>query len=455
MATTTKKVTLGIDIGTTKVAAALVDAETKGVLATASQPHESDVQGLSEGRSEQVVARIVSALESCILSLPAELRAGVISIGATGQMHGVVLWNPDSGHVSHLVTWQDQRCLEDNFLEQLRSKTGDATAQSGYGTSTLSWLSSNDAEFLRRFSKAATIHDYLVAMITGNPDACTDPSNAASWGMFDLRGRSWDIAKVQRAGVAPSLLPEVKPAGAIIGRLSERFAGRWGIPVGIPVGNALGDNQASLYGSLTNPAEQVALTVGTGAQLSVVVSKLPAVLPNAQSTFEFRPYVGDSYIAVAASLTGGRALAALGKAIEEFLLRLGLREVPTLDQIQTAMHEQGMLAIATDLRANPSLSGERYAPSMRGSFSELSFDNFTVGDMTSALCRGLVTGLRNALPTEYLVGRSEVVGSGNAIRRSALMQQTIREVFGCSLALTEGSETTACGAALLVANQRE
>lgn len=177
---------------------------------------------------------------------------------------------------------------------------------------------------------------------------------------------------------------------------------------------SLGDNQASLYGSLTDPSSQVALTIGTGAQISVVV-------------------------------------AGLGRALEAFVAELKLEHTPSLDTIQTAMHEQGLRKVATDLRANPSLSGERYDSSLRGSFTNLSFDNFTIGDMTAALCRGLVTSLRDTLPRGLLDSKREVVGSGNAIGRSPLMQQIIRETFGYKLTLHDSPESTACGAALLVA----
>ena len=448
-----RKLVLGIDIGTTKVAAALVDAETREVFATASLAHESDVRGLPVGRSEQVVARILASLDDCVLSLPQAARAHVRAVGVTGQMHGVVLWNAATGETSNLVTWQDQRCLEEDFIEELRSRTGDATCQSGYGLSTLSWLAKYEPAMLQKYNRAATIHDYLVTAVCGNERAYTDPSDGASWGLFDLRARSWNVDKISRSGIPIALLPEIVEAGAHVGVVTESFAARWGIPSQVPVGNALGDNQASLFGSLTDAQHQIALTIGTGAQLSVMVSDLPAELPGVSSTFEFRPYVGSKYIAVAASLTGGRALAALAKAIEYFMSKMNVSPVPSLDAIQTAMHVEGLAAIATDLQANASLSGERYDLSMRGSFTNLSFDNFTFGDMTCALSRGLVSGLRDALPATLLADRSEVVGSGNAIRRSPLMQQVIRESFGCSLVLTEGSETTACGAALLAASQ--
>ena len=453
MKTIANKLTLGIDIGTTKIAVALIDAETRAAVVTESLAHTSDVQGLPNGHSEQAVARIMATLDICMGMLPEDMRKRVVAMGVTGQMHGIVLWSTLTGETSNLITWQDQRCLEGRFIDYVRDITGDATAQSGYGLSTLAWMLKNAPSYVAGFDKCGTIHDYLVYLLTGGKETFTDPSDAASWGMFDLRSRDWDLDKVRRAGINAELLPKVSPAGSVVGALTTEVANRWGLPSGVYVGNAIGDNQASLYGSLTDPEHQMAITVGTGAQLSVVVPSLPADLPDKRGKYEFRPYVGDSYLAVAASLTGGRTLAALARAIKDFLTQMGIGNSPSLEDIQTAMHEQGMRGIATQLRANPSFSGERYDPSLRGSFSNLSFENFTIGDMTAALCKGLVVGLFNSLPKEYLASRREIVGSGNAIRRSALMQQTIREVFNCTLSLKEGSETTACGAALLAADQ--
>lgn len=440
---------LGIDIGTTKVAIAIVDAATREVIATVSRSHESDVRGLMPGRSEQVVSKIVATLDACVKQLPLQHRQRVTCIGVTGQMHGVVLWNGETGEVSPLITWQDQRCLEEDFISMLRATTGDDTAQSGYGTSTLAWFAAHEPKTLTRFSSACTIHDYIVAAIAGNSYPYTDPSDAASFGFFDLAALRWREDCIEKASIPRQLLPEVRQAGVCVGTVSRECIERWGIREGVPVGNALGDNQASLYGSLTDPDNQVALTIGTGAQLSVVASPSETELTSHHGAFEFRPYVGDRYIAVAASLSGGRALVALARALEGFIKDLGLNDAVTSESIQNAMHRLGLEKISTDLRAHASLSGERHSPLLRGGFTNLSFDNFTIGDMTAALCRGLVTSLRDSLPTALLSSRTEVVGSGNAIRRSPLVQQIIRESFACGLKLQEGTELTACGAALV------
>lgn len=449
MSNSAARVLLGIDIGTTKVAAALVNGATREVVATASLAHESDTTKTPIGRSEQKVLSILSTLDACIAELPVHTRGHVIGIGMTGQMHGIALWNPATAEFSNLVTWQDQRCVEHGFIEKLRTQTGEHRLQTGYGGASLAWFVEHEPSLVKGYARAGTIHDLIAALVTGSEEVCTDPSDAASWGFFDISRGMWNTVGARKAHIRPEMLPSVRPAGTRLGGLSAEYARRWGIPEGIPVGVPLGDNQASLFGSLTDPTRQIALTIGTGAQLSVVVPSLPEALPTESERFEFRPYIGDTFIAVAASLSGGRVLATLGRALHDFIGQLGVAPVPSLHEIQSAMHEQGMHVIDTAVRANPSFSGERFDPSLRGSFTNLSFDTFTIGDITAALCRGLVEGLRDSLPSGYLAGRTEVVGSGNAIQRSPLMQRTIEQAFSCKLVLSDGAETTACGAALL------
>jgi len=442
---------LGIDIGTTKVAVVLVDLSSRQVIASQSAPHGADIRELAPGRSEQSVALIRSVLDGCIGQLSPSLRQTVSAIGITGQMHGVMLWSPSERNTSHLITWQDQRCLENGFVRELQIATGSLGLQTGFGCSTLAWFARHDPHALTRYQCASTVHDYFAALLTGRPQAACDPTGAASWGLFNLRTSTWDLAASDRAKIPRRSLPEVLPCGAMLGGLVPAIAEQWGIPAGTPVMNGIGDNQASLFGSLKNPHEQIAINIGTGAQVSVVLSSLPSTESAAASRLEFRPYVDGSYIAVGASLAGGRPLATLATALASFMRDAGVEEVPSLDDIQSTMHRLGLERKETALVACSSFGGERFDPALTGSIAGITFDNLSIGDLTAAMCHGVVRGLRDMLSPELLVGRNVVVGSGNAICLSPLMQATISDLFDLPLLLDQGVETTAVGAALLAA----
>lgn len=441
---------LGIDLGTTKVASVLVDPSTRSVLASASRVTSAALLA-REGHSEQDPAKIEEALDCCIESLPAESRAKVSAIGVTGQMHGVLLWNSSDKETSPLITWEDQRCNHGDFLADLRRVTKDAAISSGFGCASLAWLARFEASRFARFENASTVHDYIVARMCNLARPVTDYTDAAGWGFFDILDHTWEIAKARKAGIPVSILPEAVPPGSVAGLLGSEYSRRWGIPAGVPVVAAIGDNQASLFCTLENPESQLALTLGTGGQLSAITQVVDSSLFS--GTFEYRPYLDGSYAAVAASLCGGSAYAWLAKAVETWIRDMGL-EPPAREDIFAALNELGLQCLDSTLSINPHFLGERNNPGLSGSISGIGMNNFSLGNLAAALARGIVENLKSMLPEQLFEGRTEIVGSGNAIRRSPLIQKSIEDVFKLPLVLADGEEEAACGTALLAAGAR-
>jgi sugar (pentulose or hexulose) kinase len=119
----------------------------------------------------------------------------------------------------------------------------------------------------------------------------TDPTDAASWGLFDLATLRWDVEAVRKAGIPVSILPTVVACGEVVGRVSPDAASRFAIPQGIPVTAAIGDNQALLIATLGEPEKELALTFGTGGQLSAVLlaSETAQRLADVLRTVDVRP----------------------------------------------------------------------------------------------------------------------------------------------------------------------
>lgn len=436
---------LGLDLGTSKAAAVLVDTSAAVTLDAASRETRADLQR-PDDIAEQSPAAILSALTDAVLGLEPALRSQVTAIGVTGQMHGVVLWNsPDD--TSDLITWQDRRCLRDGFLEELQARTGDPSLRSGYGTATLAWLARHEPGHLLRYASSGTIQDHLVAVLCGAGRPLMDSTDAAGWGMYDAGRHTWDEARIAGAGIPASILPEVARTETEAGRLADDAAASLDLPAGIPVTVAIGDNQASLFGTLDAPERQVGLTLGTGAQVSVVLEREDCRAAG-ETSLEIRPYVDGRVVAVGASLAGGSAYAWLVNAIARMLEDLGLPEVP-----RARLYEKVIaLGLASDgggLRVQPSFAGERLDPFRLGSVEGIAASNFTIANLSAALAHGIAGNLKGTLPASLLEGRSEVVGSGNALRRSMLMRRAVQEVFGLPLRMHPGIEEAATGAALL------
>lgn len=440
---------LGIDMGTGKTAAVLVDGGGEAAAAE-SLPHGAD-RPSAPGCSEQDPEALLESAWACVRRLPAGSRARVRGIGLAGQMHGVALLDAEGRFLSRLIDWRDGRCLEADFLTRLQAATG-RRLRTGYGCATLAWLSA--AGLLpRSASAAAAIQDCAAARLCGSARPVTDPTDAASFGLFDAASGAWEDSAIRAAGIPRGLLPGVVPCGSRAGLLAPRMAESLGLPAGIPVTAAVGDNQASLLATLREPERELALTLGTGGQLAAVLPARPGVPPASRGAdagdgaFELRPYPGGRTVAVAAILCGGSAWGWLADAVGSWVRGLGLPEIPP-DDVFAALNRLGLEA-GPGPQVEPHFLGERHDPDLRGTVRGIDLSNFTLGGLARGLAEGICSALRGMLPPQALAGRVLVRASGNALRRNPLLVASAERVLGLPVVLGEAREEAAFGAALL------
>ncbi|MCL4136925.1 UNVERIFIED_CONTAM: hypothetical protein GTU68_040193 [Idotea baltica] len=272
----------------------------------------------------------------CVSRLPRDHIRKVHRIGVCGQMHGCMLWKqgtawerkPDSERyemkdVSNLYTWQDSRCSTE-FLEQLPVPSSHLALASGYGCATLIWFAKNKPEMLKDYDRAGTIHDFLVAMICGLDKPIMSVQTAASWGYLDTEKQEWNKDQLTEAGLPLHLLPEVISSGKYAGKLASSW---YGIPKDTPVLASLGDLQCSVLPLLKAETDAV-INISTSAQLCFKLSpdfKPPSHPSSSPQTVDYFPFFDGSYLAVAASLNGGNALAAFVRTLQQWVLELGFQ----------------------------------------------------------------------------------------------------------------------------------
>lgn len=418
---------LGVDCGTGKVAIAVVDAAGKQLHA-ASQPHAADLP-TAAGRHEQDAERIIACAETLVRAIPDDLRTGIAGIGFTGQMHGVVLHDATTKPLSPLVTWQDKRAAEDpTFLSSLGR-----TLNTGFGMVTLAWWGRRGD--LPTTARAATIHGLLAARWGTLDRAPIDPTDAAAWG---------GLAALP--GVNMSVLPTLVDHGAMIALLTPVSANSLGLHAGIPLHAPLGDNQASIRATLGDAACDLGFTLGTGCQLAAVVPRSQAI---ALGHAERRPYDAHHDLIVAAPLCGGAAWRWLAETATSWIADLG-RPAPPLDVMYTRLDELGLVADDA-LTFAPHLLGERHDHTLTGALVGLRLGNGSLGQIARAIARGISANARDLLPASVRQGRTRVVASGNALRRSTLLRTMAERELGVPLVLSDRSEEAATGAALVAA----
>ncbi len=435
--------TLGIDLGTTKVAAVILNTENNTVVASASREHHAALSGppLYAEQNPLTILEVVSAL---IRSFPAELRTLTEAVGVTGQMHSVMGWN--SKTIFPLVTWQDHRTKK---KIKHYSKLAECPLYDGFGGATLAWFS--EQGMLENRDAVSGIGDFYVRRLCGCDKVVTDYTDAASWGLYDPSNMDWNRGAIHALRIPERLLPTLCPTGAKAGELSNESAEELGLSAGIPVMAAIGDHQASVLDCGKEFEKEVFLTIGTGSQLSIVVrdSEIEkfADIPG----LELRPFSAGYNLVVSAPLCGGCAFSWLGETVNDWLSCLGYREIP-LPELLDRLDALGTDAMPEELSICPSFLGERHAPGRRGSIHGITLENCSPGGFVAALTEGIVRNLIQPFPPEAFVGRTCVMGSGNGIRRIRSLQKQVERMLHLELCLRPDREEAACGCARLAGN---
>jgi sedoheptulokinase len=460
---------IGLDLGTTTITGVLVDVEAKKVLALAERPNDSAIPQAHATRAEQDVGRLaILALE--VLCEIASAGHAVDGIAVTGQKHGLLCIDCQGRPLTPLISWQDQRTAEPlpddtTTLDEIHRRLADLSWQDngcrlthGYGAATLFWLV-QQGELPVGTDRACSLADWLVGQLTGGP-ALTEPTLAASWGVYDLVAETWNHAFLDRLGLEARLFPPVRPSGEKRGGLVRSVARQVGLRQGVEVFNAVGDTQASFLGSLPDGegasapdgkavdlAGMVLFNLGTGGQICWIVPQFE--VPS--EAVETRPLPHHRYLRVGASLCGGAAYAWLNHTVRDCLGEFGLQ----VDEraIYERLNSLALKCRDTEgLQVRTTFLGVRGNPAIRaGAIDGITLGNLRLGALARATLIGVVEELRGL----YLahggesMGHNLVMATGGGVRKNPLLRELVRERFGLPVQMPRWQEPAAVGAALL------
>lgn len=467
-------ISVGIDMGTTTISAVVLETETGREHADAEGTRNQEGNLCAEHRGpgreipcQGIVREAVTLPHNGFIRTPYEWEriqdpekmtdqaVGLLdrllerypqtaSIGLTGQMHGIVYLDREGRCISPLFTWQDGRgnlsrggeAGEESLAERLCRQTGQSVF-SGYGLVT-HLFHQERGTIPRGAAGICTISDYLGMRLTGRKSPLMHAGNGAALGFFDVRKGHFLRDTLRSLGVDGAFLPEITQDFALLGTCR-----------GIPVSVSLGDSQASFLGSVGMQKDTVLLNMGTGGQISLLSEEYfeaPGI--------EARPFMKGKYLLTGACLCGGRAWAIL-----ESFLRSYVKEAGGEDASQYQIMERLALAElaerdggrADGMKVTTAFSGTRTDPSLRGSVTGISEDNFTP--------RGLICGVLEGMARELYelyqvisegtgIRARRLVASGNGLRRNAALQKIFSGIFGAELCLAAYQEEAACGAAI-------
>ena len=430
----------GIDLGTTTISASVYDIDAMEQVESYSLPHNSY---LSRGKiCEQNPSLIVEKAERLLYHI-LNSYDGIVSIGITGQMHGIVYIDGEGNAVSSLINWQDKRgdeVLKDG--KNVCDTVFDITRQSvssGYGIAThyYNMLKGNVPSGAVSF---CSIMDYFAMKICNLKKPTIHTSVGASFGLFDVKEGCFMYEKLSLLGIKEDFLPQVTKESLVIGKVN-----------GIPVSVAIGDNQASFLGSVGSGKESVLVNIGTGSQVSTVVEDYAQL----SRDVELRPFVQGTYLVCGSALCGGFAYSMLESFFRSYAVSLGMEESSQYRVMnQLAKEEYGLiksgLSKKSELLVDTSFCGKRSQPNARGSVKMIDRESFTPSALILGVLKGMCTELYE-LYCQFPNRKSHIVASGGAVRQVEILKNLLSDVFGMPVSAKSEEEEASSGAALFSA----
>ena len=177
------KYLLGIDLGTSGTKTVLFDQNGKGICsALVEYPMYQPQNGWAEQDPKDWYNAAVSTIHT-VLTKSGVGKEDVVSLGISGQMHGLVMLDEKDEVIRPSIIWCDQRTAKE--CEEITAKVGYDNliritanpALPGFTLSKLIWVRNHEPENYARCKHVLLPKDYVRFMLTG--DFATEVSDAS------------------------------------------------------------------------------------------------------------------------------------------------------------------------------------------------------------------------------------------------------------------------------------
>ena len=269
---------LGIDLGSSSVKVALVEAGSGRCVATASSPDsEAPIKALQPGWAEQRPEDWWRYFKAALAKLKG--LDDVAAVGISYQMHGLVCLDKELRPLRDAIIWCDSRGVpygqkafdgvgREQCLRHLLNAPGNFTATK------LAWVKEHEPRLFETIRYVMLPGDWLALRLSGT--AATTACGLSEMMLWDFEKADVADFMMDYLGFSKDILPPLVPTFGEQGRVSAAAAAELGLPAGIPITYRAGDqpNNALSLGVL-NPGE-VAATAGTSGVVYGVADGAPA-----------------------------------------------------------------------------------------------------------------------------------------------------------------------------------
>jgi xylulokinase len=272
---------LGLDIGSSSVKVALVEAATGKSLASLHEPpNEMEILSLQNDWAEQdpkIWWKYCCTAIKRVLSETAIEAEKIIGIGISYQMHGLVIVDVDGQPLRNSIIWCDSRAVE--IGDKAFSDLGEGecanrllNSPGNFTASKLKWVKNNEPEIYSKIHKFMLPGDFIAFKLTG---ILNTTKNGLSEGIiWDYKNDTTANWLLDYYGIDPDLTPVIVANFTNQGETNKQASEQTGLPVGVPITYRAGDQPNNALSLNVFNHGEVAATGGTSGVIYAVTDKL-------------------------------------------------------------------------------------------------------------------------------------------------------------------------------------
>lgn len=451
----TMRYVIGIDLGTSATKTVLFDITGKKIASAAKEyPLLQPQNGWAEQDPADWYAAAIETLRA-VVEKSGVSAADIVSLGISGQMHGLVMLDEAGEVLRPAILWCDQRtekeCAEITErvgFDRLIAITANP-ALTGFTASKILWVKKHEPAIYQKCRHILLPKDYLRYKLTGV--FVTEMSDASGMQLLDVPHRCWSKEVLAALDIDPALLGRLYESPEVTGTIGKEAAGLTGLAVGTPVVGGAGDNAAAAVGTGVVRDGRAFTTIGTSGVVYAHTDK-PIIDPKGR--------VHTFCCAVPGAWHVMGVTQAAGLSLQWFKNNFCMPEIERAKQTgkdvyQITDEEASKIPIGADrLLYLPYLMGERTPhlnANCRGVFFGLSAMH-TRAHLVRAVMEGVGYSLLDCMQVlkEMNIAPAEMLVTGGG-GKSILWRQMICDMFEIPVCTTASSEGPALGVAILAA----
>lgn len=261
------KYVIGIDLGTSATKTVLFDQNGKIICSKSYEyPMAQPKNGWAEQNPEDWYNAAIDTL-SYVVDKSGVSKEDIVSLGISGQMHGLVMLDENCDVLRPAILWCDQRTGKE--CEELTEKLGIDTlikitanpALTGFTASKILWVKNNEPDIFSKCRHILLPKDYLRLRLTN--EFATEVSDASGMQLLDVPNRKWSNILIDAVSIKEEYLPKVYESPEITGYINKETAEKTGLTTSVAVVGGAGDNAAAAVGMGVVTEGKAFTTVGT------------------------------------------------------------------------------------------------------------------------------------------------------------------------------------------------